>query len=831
MSLFRRANSSPHLLSLGLCLFATQHLAADPSVVINEFKNTPDVVELLVITNGLNMQGMIVKDYSSSGGNDNGGGYSFSANALWSSIPAGTLIVLRPDSATVDVTVGGSDYNLDVGLQNTNFFVVESGTYNIAQEEIVQIKAAGSGKAGTAGAIHSFASSTAGTAAQFTASPNPKLRTIAGNTATGEVAAALNPTQSLADFDGTNTLADITVDTLGTWNNTNNQTYILSLRAGGPASNQPPALAAISDVNVAESNSVIFLVHATNVDAADDVTLWATNLPPGAVFDPTNALGSVSNLFSWTSASPTGTYVSTFFAADKDGTNSDSVTFTVYPAGIASDLIISEYGHSSGNNKFIEIYNGLSIPVNLSSYAIRLQRNGATNVGNFEGSFALSGTLAPNRNFVIVHSLAASALLKSKANLLSSTSPMDFSGNDPVQLLKLGNPVDIVGPLSDFSNWGQNQILRRKSYVLSPSTNYIPADWDQISQTDWSNVGLHTMDGQPAQSGYPPTLDPISPQIVTVGSDLQFNVTALDALDGDLITLSATSLPAGALFPTVTNAASVTGTLIWSNTTPVGVYTSSFAAVDQHGTNTLAVQITVTPIFPSNQSIIVHFNEVRFNDSGDTNAADNKEFVELIGHAGTNLAGCVLIHYTGTAGTDADVWTYTFPSFVIPDDGILDTNGHALGFVVLAQPDGLIAGSADLLLPSIGATVPRPSLQNNVQGLVLYDPSGKALDAVAWGSFGTPGDTGDLLIDDPGPNFITQTGSPQQPHYLHQMPYSSDDNTPQAPDNVIGDSGANWQVLNATPGALNNIQTSGNIILEPFVLIVPPPTGLLILVR
>ncbi len=601
--------------------------------------------------------------------------------------------------------------------------------------------------------------------------------------------------------------------------------------SGGPASNQPPALAAISDVNVAESNSVIFLVHATNVDAADDVTLWATNLPPGAVFDPTNALGAVSNLFSWTSASPTGTYVSTFFAADKDGTNSDSVTFTVYPAGIASDLIISEYGHSSGNNKFIEIYNGLSIPVNLSSYAIRLQRNGATNVGGFEGSFALSGTLAPNRTFVIVHSLAASALLKSKANLLSSTSPMDFSGNDPVQLLKLGNPVDIVGPLSDFSNWGQNQILRRKSYVLSPSTNYIPADWDQISQTDWSNVGLHTMDGQPAQSGYPPTLDPISPQIVTVGSDLQFNVTALDALDGDLITLSATSLPAGALFPTVTNAASVTGTLIWSNTTPVGVYTSSFAAVDQHGTNTLAVQITVTPIFPSNQSIIVHFNEVRFNDSGDTNAVDNKEFVELIGHAGTNLAGCVLIHCTGTAGTDADVWTYTFPSFVIPDDGILDTNGHALGFVVLAQPDGLIAGSADLLLPSIGATVPRPSLQNNVQGLVLYDPSGKALDAVAWGSFGTPGDTGDLLIDDPGPNFITQTGSPQQPHYLHQMPYSSDDNTPQAPDNVIGDSGANWQVLNATPGALNNIQTSGNIILEPFVLIVPPPTGLLILVR
>ncbi|MBU1694990.1 MAG: hypothetical protein KKC51_13635 [Verrucomicrobia bacterium] len=93
------------------------------SVVVNEFRNaTPDVVELLVITGDLNMQGMIVKDYSSSGVADNGGAYTFTTDSLWAALPAGTLIVLRKDTSAADVTVGGGDYNLDVGLQNTTYF-------------------------------------------------------------------------------------------------------------------------------------------------------------------------------------------------------------------------------------------------------------------------------------------------------------------------------------------------------------------------------------------------------------------------------------------------------------------------------------------------------------------------------------------------------------------------------------------------------------------------------------------------------------------------------------------------------------------------------------
>src|SRR3954452_2590777 len=87
------------------------------SVVINKYFNsgtTADVVELLVIQDGLDMRGMIIKDFSSNMANDGGGKYQFSNDALWASVPKGTLIVLRNDNTAADTSVGGGDYNLDI---------------------------------------------------------------------------------------------------------------------------------------------------------------------------------------------------------------------------------------------------------------------------------------------------------------------------------------------------------------------------------------------------------------------------------------------------------------------------------------------------------------------------------------------------------------------------------------------------------------------------------------------------------------------------------------------------------------------------------------------
>src|ERR1700755_2864383 len=120
-----------------LCLLVCASASAQ-SVVVNKYFNsgtTADIVELLVIQDALDMRGMYIKDFSSNMANDGGGKYQFSTNALWSSVPAGTLIVLRNNNSAADTTVGGGDFNLDLGLQNTTYFTNAGGTFDIATTE------------------------------------------------------------------------------------------------------------------------------------------------------------------------------------------------------------------------------------------------------------------------------------------------------------------------------------------------------------------------------------------------------------------------------------------------------------------------------------------------------------------------------------------------------------------------------------------------------------------------------------------------------------------------------------------------------------------------
>ncbi len=227
--------------------------AGSPSVVVNKYFNgggasgAGDVVELLVIQNNLDMRGMIIKDFSASMVNDGGGKFTFTNDALWSSVRSGTLIVLRTDNSAADTTVGGADYNLDIGMANTTYFTSGGGTFDIATTEMVMIKAAGSGTAGVTGSIHVLAGGTAG--AQFTATAVPKL-IASGTSGANFFVFANNSTQSINDFDGTDATGGATGLTFGAGNNANNTAYINSLRgAGGPLT------ISINNVTQAETNS------------------------------------------------------------------------------------------------------------------------------------------------------------------------------------------------------------------------------------------------------------------------------------------------------------------------------------------------------------------------------------------------------------------------------------------------------------------------------------------------------------------------------------------------------------------------------------------------
>ncbi|HKP87485.1 MAG TPA: hypothetical protein VJZ26_15390, partial [Blastocatellia bacterium] len=204
------------------------------------------MVELLVIQDNLDMRGMIIKDFSGNMVNDGGGKFTFTTNALWSSVRSGTLIVLRNNNSAADTTVGGADYNLDLGMTNTTFFTSGGGTFDIATTDMVMIKTAGSGTAGVTGNIHTLAGGTAG--AQFTATAPPKL-IASGTSGTNQFVFANNSTQSGMDFDGTDATGAATGLTFGVGNNANNTAFINSLRNPGGVN------LSINDVTVTEGDS------------------------------------------------------------------------------------------------------------------------------------------------------------------------------------------------------------------------------------------------------------------------------------------------------------------------------------------------------------------------------------------------------------------------------------------------------------------------------------------------------------------------------------------------------------------------------------------------
>ena len=111
-------------------------------------------------------------------------------------------------------------------------------------------------------------------------------------------------------------------------------------------------------------------------------------------------------------------------------------------------------------------------------------------------------------------------------------------------------------------------------------------------------------------SNRPPVLAAISNQWVREGNALAFVVFADDAPDGDDVVLSATDLPPGATYPTVTNAGSASNTFLWIDAGPAGAYTSTFWAVDNDGSNCETIVITVDagnpPVFDhiGNKSVI-----------------------------------------------------------------------------------------------------------------------------------------------------------------------------------------------------------------------------------
>jgi len=157
----------------------------------------------------------------------------------------------------------------------------------------------------------------------------------------------------------------------------------------------------------------------------------------------------------------------------------------------AGDLIISTYVDGSSWNKALEIYNGTGKTVDLSSYSLQKQSNGA---GYFGSTYKLSGTLADGKSVVLVHKSCNTPGLIAKATILTD-SILSFNGNDAVQLVHSGVTIDMVGQANAGADviWGYQLTLQRKASITHPASTFNQAEWDVLANDSYNMLGSHVM--------------------------------------------------------------------------------------------------------------------------------------------------------------------------------------------------------------------------------------------------------------------------------------------------------------------------------------------------
>jgi hypothetical protein len=172
-------------------------------------------------------------------------------------------------------------------------------------------------------------------------------------------------------------------------------------------------------------------------------------------------------------------------------------------AGGASDLLFSEYGEGSSNNKWLEVFNGTGSAVDLTPYSVKLGANG----GTWGNTLNMSGTLADGDVYVIANS-SANATILAAADVTSTVTY--YNGDDAVGLFNNGVLIDVIGTylidpgtawnVAGTTNATLDHTLIRKETICSPTTDWALSAGTDVNNSQWivnakdytGNIGIHT---------------------------------------------------------------------------------------------------------------------------------------------------------------------------------------------------------------------------------------------------------------------------------------------------------------------------------------------------
>ncbi|MBP7828297.1 MAG: hypothetical protein KA248_00115 [Kiritimatiellae bacterium] len=373
--------------------------------------------------------------------------------------------------------------------------------------------------------------------------------------------------------------------------------------------NQPPVLAAIGNKVTEEAVQLQFTIDATDSADNDPITLTMSNAPAGAVLSSTNGHGT----FTWALPSPDGVYTTSFYAADKDGADFETLTITVNPpaSAVTSNLWDFEdgwqgwtnYSRASGDN-----WSRVNFPgAESTSWKMEM-----------EGTSSDDWLISPALNLTAVTD-----------PILTYWTKRENSGNDITVKISTNYP-GTGDPLAAGVSWADLSYTRPADRnVWAKHTNNLTAYVGQeqvfvafyyvspsYRSTRWSVDQVRYAATAAAESNAPPILAPIGDKSITISNNLMFPVQAVDIVDDDLITLTASNLPPSAEF----SATNGNGNFVWLSASPDGVYTSSFYAADKDGVATETIVITVSlPPGPTNLPVLASIGNKSIIESNTLN--------------------------------------------------------------------------------------------------------------------------------------------------------------------------------------------------------------------
>jgi hypothetical protein len=376
--------------------------------------------------------------------------------------------------------------------------------------------------------------------------------------------------------------------------------------------NRKPLIEPITDKTVDENSPVIFSVNATDPDG-DDIIYAADNLPTGSVF--------AGHTFGWTPGyNQAGNYILSFVATDGELEDSETVIITVN--NINRNPVLNEIGNKSidANDSLTFAISAVDPDSDTITYSAQNLHVGATftnpkfswtpgpdQAGSYQVTFIASDGQSTDSETITI-------IVNNKTN----TAPIltGISEVDEGETLSFAvNATDPDGDVITYSaqNLPTGAVLSGNSFTWTPESDQagsyevtlIVSDGQlEDSQTVtitvtvttnnrrwfWRRRNHHseTVNVTISNINIAPVLEEIGNKSVNENETLKFTIQADDP-DGDAITYSAESLPAGAAF--------AGNAFTWTpGSEQAGSYQVVFIASDGQATDSETVTMTVNDV-------------------------------------------------------------------------------------------------------------------------------------------------------------------------------------------------------------------------------------------